>query len=94
MPAAKTKSTKKKPTKKPAKKPTKKKPTKKKPTKKVTKKPTKKTTKKKPMNGFFKMLVKAKKMNAANFRYTNKDGKSTVYRRKVGPTGMVLYKAV
>lgn len=48
---------------------------------------------KKKMNDFMVAKEKARKANADEFEYTNKDGKKKVYKKFVMPTGMVAYKA-
>jgi len=55
---------------------------------------TKKETKtKKPMNEFIKAKEKARKADANEFEYTNKDGVKKVYKKFVLSTGMVTYKS-
>jgi|ETNvirnome_6_100_1030635.scaffolds.fasta_scaffold00083_64 hypothetical protein len=52
------------------------------------------TEKKKPkkMNDFMKAKEKARKANADEFEYTNKDGEKKVYKKTVTATGMVIYR--
>ena len=53
----------------------------------------KQTGGKKKMNDFMVAKEKARKANADEFEYTNKEGKKKVYKKFVMPTGMVAYKA-
>lgn len=49
---------------------------------------------KKKMNEFMKAKEKARKADADQFEYTNKDGVTKVYKKSVTSTGMVIYRAV
>ena len=48
---------------------------------------------KKKMNDFMKAKEKARKENADQFEYTNKDGEKKIYKKFVTSTGMVTYKS-
>ena len=44
------------------------------------------------MNAFMKLKEKARKSGAKEFKYTNKEGKTSTYRRASTKTGMVIFK--
>jgi hypothetical protein len=48
----------------------------------------------KKMNDFMKAKEKARKADADEFEYTNKDGEKKVYKKSVTATGMVIYRKV
>lgn len=50
------------------------------------------TTKKKSMNEFMKAKEKARKEDADEFEYTNKEGEKKIYKKFVTSTGMITYK--
>ena len=48
--------------------------------------------KKKKINEFMKAKEKARKADADEFEYTNKDGEKKVYKKSVTATGMIIYR--